>query len=107
MKNIYGLVFLVVNLFCGSLNAQNISAGKNEAILLRYSTPNAAKLAPYKYTIEQQLGLSKKSKLILQHATKDYSGFIHERVQQYHQGVKVEYGVYNILKKNGLLSSVS
>jgi Zn-dependent metalloprotease len=107
MKNIYGLVFLVVNLFCGSLNAQNISAGKNEAILLRYSTPNPAKLAPSKYTIEQQLGLSKKSKLVLQHATKDYSGFIHERVQQYHQGIKVEYGVYNILKKNGLLSSVS
>ncbi|MDO1446106.1 MBG domain-containing protein [Rhodocytophaga aerolata] len=107
MKNIYGLVCLVVNLFCGALYAQTVPTGKNEAILLRFSTQNAAKLAPSKYTIEQQLGLSKKSKLVLQHSTKDYSGFIHERVQQYHQGVKVEYGVYNILKKNGLLSSVS
>lgn len=105
MKNFYSLIFLVF--FYGGLYAQNPVTGKNEAILLRFSAQPNTKLTPDKSTIEQHLGLSKNSKLILQHTSKDRSGFMHEKVQQYHKGVKVEYGIYNILSKNGVFSSIS
>jgi Zn-dependent metalloprotease len=107
MKKFYNLVFPVILLFCGAVYAQKPSVRKNEAILIRFSSQNNSKANPAKDNIEQHLGLSKNSKLVRQHTTTDHSGFTHERVQQYYKNIKVEYGTYNVLSKNGQLTSIS
>ncbi|MCJ8163553.1 M4 family metallopeptidase [Pontibacter sp. E15-1] len=38
---------------------------------------------------------------------KDNNGYLHQRFAQYHKGVRVEYGVYSVHSKNGVVESIN
>ncbi len=51
--------------------------------------------------------LGAKDQLVTLAAQSEPAGFTQEKFQQYHQGLKVEHGVYKVHSKNGTLTALS
>jgi len=102
MKKITSL--LVLLLFCISVafaqqkkQKKYISFNKNTS----YSLQNAKEL------IKKKLKLSSDEDLTKIKTESDQIGYIHEKYQQYFQGIKVEFGTYTVHAKNSIVKSMS
>ncbi|MDX9697909.1 MAG: M4 family metallopeptidase, partial [Bacteroidales bacterium] len=110
MKKIFTL-FLVFIFSSSFLFSQEIK----EKILDRNGYPNfiefntkgkTALQSESKSTLSNVLSMTKNDEYKTLRTEKDKVGFTHEKFQQYHKGIKVEYGVYAVHSRNDVIETV-
>lgn len=111
MKKLY---FTITFLLCGLLfvNAQSIERIKmgdeGTPRLIKFDTKTKSySKAEAKKVLRTNLALREVDDLRRFRTEKDNFGYEHERYQQYFNGVKVEYGVYNVHSKAGKIKSIN
>ncbi|QHT66270.1 hypothetical protein GXP67_06160 [Rhodocytophaga rosea] len=57
--------------------------------------------------IKQKIGLGTSDQLVSLQRQSDIGGISHEKLQHYFNGLKVEYGIYKIHAKNGMVEGIS
>ena len=108
--NLFVISFLITNLFAQKV--ERIVGPKDAPSFIRFYANNQmagvvdtitdSETALRTYVYKQQ-----KDAAIKVYSTKDNLGFTHEKFQQYYNGVKVEYGMYSVNKKNNVLHSMN
>ncbi|MHA6247908.1 M4 family metallopeptidase [Pontibacter sp. CAU 1760] len=115
-------IYVCAGLFIGSMML-NETAVAQQQVPVRGRSENAQaaptfvqfsehKKAPFRAeqastVLSKYLELSEKSELKSQRKERDAQGLVHERFAQYHQGIRVEYGVYNVHSKNGTVQAIN
>ncbi len=109
------VVCILISLFSIELFAQDPNQHIKEKFLDERGKPSLIIFndkSVYKNTDSQnvfreQLGLKDNSSFIRIKSENDKKGFLHEKFQQYYQGIKVEFATYSLHSKSGRLESIS
>jgi bacillolysin len=86
---------------------QKITNENGKPSLIIFNDNSTYKTSDDQKTFKEQLGLKNNSKFSKIKSETDKSGYSHEKFQQYHEGIKVEYATYTLHSKSGKLTSMS
>jgi bacillolysin len=110
-KFYYLLIFLFLFVSTGMFaqQAKKIVMGDNGSPrLIQFDTKlKAAPTANSKEVLKSYLSLQAKDDFKLLKTEKDMEGFEQAKYQQYFNGIPVEYGVYKVHSKNGVIQAIS
>jgi len=109
MKKLFSL--LVITCIITSVNAQveKLLVGQNGTpSFIKFNTTNkAATTADSKTVLKNYVFTQQKDGAKEISSSVDKLGYVHEKFQQYHNGVKVEYGTYSANRRNGVIHSMN
>ena len=112
MKNIYRLLSVsILCLLTNFLQAQNVDTtglqrNDNGKISFAHVLPNT-KMADATSFLKNALQVSNEDSFALVKETTDQLGIVHQRYQQYYNGIKVENAEYMIHGKNGIIKTMN
>lgn len=113
-KSLKKVAFLVIGTLSMSLHAQTDKQIKEQYLndsgaptLILFKENSGYQNKDYSNILSKHLKLEKGQTFDKINEEKDKLGFTHERFQQYHQGIKVEFATYSIHSKNGNVTSMS
>jgi len=75
--------------------------------LIIFNEKSAYKNTDSQKVLREQLGLKDNSSYVKIKSENDRIGFLHEKFQQYYQGIKIEFATYSLHSKSGKLESMS
>ncbi|MEO8516128.1 MAG: M4 family metallopeptidase [Flavobacterium sp.] len=108
MKNHYCLLLSIIGLFSGSVLAQNAKSynpdnAYQKTLQLENNTSKEIAIVEFgkKYDLDKNNTFEAKPE------TSDFSGFTHQRYQQYYKGIKVEFGTAITHTRDGQVESVN
>lgn len=116
-KKLLGKVtlFVAASLFTLQSNAQDASKNVKEKFtdkrgkpsLIVFNEKSSYKDSDSQKAFKEQLELKENSRFTKTKSEKDKLGFLHEKFQLFHQGIKVEFSTYTLHSKSGKLESMS
>ncbi|NRS87988.1 Zn-dependent metalloprotease [Flavobacterium sp. 7E] len=86
---------------------EKITNENGKPSLIVFTEKSTYKTSDSQKTLQEQLGITNDSKFSRIKAETDKSGFMHEKYQLSHQGVKVEFATYTLHSKSGKITSMS
>ncbi|WP_017733790.1 M4 family metallopeptidase [Nafulsella turpanensis] len=114
MKKVY--LFTMGLLMCGlssygqdqpAIKRKQISENQTPSLVEFDTRQQAIPVTRAKEVLKNQLALSKDDQLQLVKKKTDALGFEHQEYQQFHKGIKVEFGTYKVHAKNGTIESIN
>jgi bacillolysin len=110
----FGL-FVIVSLLTATSYAQEgdknvkqkLTDEKGNPTLITFTKNTTYKSSDFEQVFKEQLNLKNNSSYQKIATENDRSGFVHEKFQLFHNGVKVEFATYTLHSKNGILISMS
>jgi len=91
------------------LNAQQSKDIKRNGVIknIQFEQNQQPAVKEAQSILKQKLEMNDSDRFILLKKTNDDLGFSHERYQQYHQGIKVEFGTYMVHSKNNKVQTMN
>jgi bacillolysin len=86
---------------------QKITDEKGQVSLIVFNENSSYNSKDSRNIFKEQFNLSDDSEFILLYAEQDAQGFLHEKFQLFHKGIKVEFVTYTLHSKNGVVKSMS
>ena len=86
---------------------QKITDEKGNTSLITFNEKSTYKSNDFEQVFKDQLKLKSNSSFQKTTTETDQKGFVHEKFQLFHKGVKVEFATYTLHSKNGTLISMS
>ena len=86
---------------------QKITDDKGRPTLITFNENASYKNADAQQVFKDQLGLTENSQFVKQKSETDKLGFVHEKYQLFHKGVKVEFATYTLHTKAGKIKSMN
>lgn len=86
---------------------QKLTDEKGNPTLITFTKNSSYKSNDFEQVFKDQLTLKNNSSFQKIATENDRSGFVHEKFQLFHNGVKVEFATYTLHSKNGVLISMS
>ena len=86
---------------------QKLTDDKGNPTLITFTKNTTYKSSDFEQVFKDQLNLKNNSSFQKTTTENDRSGFVHEKFQLFHKGVKVEFATYTLHSKNGVLVSMS
>jgi len=86
---------------------QKITDEKGNTSLITFHEKSSYKSSDFEQVFKDQLKLKSNSSFQKTTSETDLKGFVHEKFQLYHKGIKVEFATYTLHSKNGILVSMS
>ena len=90
-----------------NLIKQKVAGSNGNPTLIVFSKSSNYNLNQSKQILKEQLNLSQYDDFKKLRSENDKIGYVHEKHQQYHKGVKVEFGTYTLHSKKGNVKSIS
>ncbi len=91
----------------GTREAQTEDTNKNGVINNIQFKAKQPAIQEAQNILRSQLHMNDADKLVLAKKIKDHLGFTHDKYQQYHNGIKVEFGTYTVHSKNGKIQTMN
>jgi len=86
---------------------QKITDEKGNTSLITFNEKSSYKSSDFEQVFKDQLKLKSNSSFQKTTSETDQKGFVHEKFQLYHKGIKVEFATYTLHSKNGTIVSMS
>ena len=86
---------------------QKVAGANGSPKMIVFNKSAKYNLSQSKQVLKQQLKLNQNDDFKKLKSENDRIGFTHEKYQQYHKGIKVEFGTYTMHAKNGNIESMS
>jgi Zn-dependent metalloprotease/chitodextrinase len=86
---------------------QKITDNKGNTSLITFNENSSYKVSDFNQVFKDQLKVKSNSTFQKTNSESDNSGFLHEKFQLFHKGIKVEFATYSLHSKNGSLRSMS
>ena len=109
MKKNYILSFALFSLFSLNITAQENSSYNDDNAIQKTISFSDSSLTKEEAINDffKSYKLNNENTYKLIRATNDVAGYTHERYQQYYKGIKVEYGVFIVHSKDGVVMSIN
>jgi len=86
---------------------QKITDAKGRPTLITFNENASYKNVDAQIVFKEQLGLKENSQFVKQKSETDKLGFVHEKFQLFHKGIKVEFATYTLHTKSGKIKSMN
>ena len=116
-RTLLGKITLIttLSLFALQTNAQDASKNVKEKFtdkrgkpsLIVFNEKSSYKNNDFQKAFKEQLELKDNSSFAKTKSESDKMGFLHEKFQLFHQGIKVEFSTYTVHSKSGKIESIS